>query len=247
MELGGQKETGLKLGGSWKKWVKWGIIVTVVGIFAGCFIRLVTWEDSYYRDKEGSERAVVEGEQHEEVATEELVEEEPTEEEVYEYIVAPERPRYLTIDELGIYDRRIRPVGINENGQLGTPVNIFDIGWYESSGLPGGGKTLLLDGHNGGPHVKGVFKNLPDLSIGGTIEIERGDGYIFYYKVVENIEVSLDESDMYMSTAMRSPESGKESVTLISCTGDWSSERNTYLSRQFVRAVLTEQKAPTSE
>ena len=247
MELGGQNNTGLKLGGKWKKWVKWSAIALLVVAAAGCFIRLVVWEDTYYREKEGSERDTVSTQETEVAAEEELIEEEPTEEEVYEYVVAPERPRYLTIHELGIYDRRIRPVGINENGQLGTPTNIFDVGWYESSGLPGGGKTLLIDGHNGGPHVKGVFKNLPELSIGGIIEIERGDGYIFYYKVVENVEVSLDESDVYMATAMRSPESGVESVSLISCTGDWSSERNTYLSRQFVRAVLTEQKAPASE
>ena len=239
---------GLKLPGGWKKWAKWGAVALVVILMLGAFIRLVTWEDAYYREMEGSERHTVEtaSSQSTNVAREELIEEEPTEQEVYEYVVEPDHPRYLTIDALHIYDARIRAVGINSEGQLGTPANIFDVGWYESSSLPGGGKTLLIDGHNGGPHVHGVFKDLPDLPLGAYIEVERGDGWIFYYSVVENIEVSLDESDMYMATAMQSPEPGKESLTLISCTGDWSSERSTYLSRQFVRAVLVDKKAPAT-
>lgn len=230
----------LELSGSWKKWIKWGALGLVCVLFLAFFIRVVTWEDAYYREMEGSERAVAEVKEEKE----ELSEEEPTDDEVREYTVAPDRPRYLTIDKLGVYGARIIPVGINSDGQLGTPNNIFDVGWYESSGLPGQGRTMLIDGHNGGPHIHGVFKNLPDLENGDTIEVERGDGWIFYYSVVENVTVGLDESDVYMATAMRSPESGKESVTLISCTGDWSDERDTYLSRQFTRAVLTDSRAP---
>ena len=104
--------------------------------------------------------------------------------------------------------------------------------------LTWGGMSLVIDGHNGGPNVYGVFKSLPNLEVGDIIVVERGDGEVFEYSVVENVEVSLDEADTYMATAMRSPESGKESVTLISCTGEWSDARYTYLSRQFTRAVL---------
>ena len=224
----------------WKGSIKWIVLAVVVLVIGGLFIRLVTWEDSYYREKEGSERSVVE---KSEDSREELIEVAPTDDEVREYTVAPERPRLLTIDKLGIHGARILPIGIDDEGQLGTPNNIFDVGWYESSGLPGGGGTLLIDGHNGGPHVHGVFKDLPELAAGDIIEVERGDGTIFQYSVVESTTVSLDESDMYMGTAMRSPEAGKESLTLISCTGEWSDERSTYLARQFVRAVLMPSQA----
>ncbi len=230
---------GLKLGRNWWKGaLKWGALGLVCLFILVFFVRLVIWEDNYYREMEGSERYTVS--KTENKPREELIEEKPDEKEVREYVVAPERPRLLTIDRLGVYGARIIPVGINEGGQLGTPNNIFDVGWYESSGLPGWGKTMLIDGHNGGPHVHGVFKDLPELEAGDIIEIERGDGAVFKYAVVENITVGLDEADVYMATALRSPEAGKESVTLISCTGDWSDERGTYLSRQFTRAVLVE-------
>jgi sortase (surface protein transpeptidase) len=98
---------------------------------------------------------------------------------------------------------------------------------------------MLIDGHNGGPHVHGVFKNLPELEPGDLIKVERGgDGVVLTYKVYDNQELSLEQSNTFMREAMRSPVSGTESLTLISCTGEWSSQRNTYLSRQFTRALL---------
>ena len=132
-------------------------------------------------------------------------------------------------------------MGINEKGELDTPRNIFDVGWYENSGKPGEGNTMMIDGHNGGPHVHGVFKDLPSLVIGDVIIIERGDGVVFKYEVVENKAVSLSESNKYMIEAAKSPEKGKESVTLITCTGEWSDQQQTYLSRQFTRATLIEE------
>lgn len=217
------------------KWTVWGALGLLLLVF---FVKVATYEANYYSEKEGSERAVAETV----VDTgEELIEEEPGEQEVREYVVAADRPRYLRISKLNINNARVLPMGVNAKGELDTPVNIFDVGWYESSGKPGQGGTLVIDGHNGGPHVHGVFKNLPDLVEGDIITVERGDGVVYNYSVVENVSVPLDDADAYMGTAAKSPQLGKESVTLISCTGEWSQKQQTYLSRQFVRAVLVEQ------
>lgn len=226
---------GLKIKG-WRKITKWAVWSALGVLLLGFFIRVATFEANYYGEKEGSERAVAERANEEE----ELIEVEPTEDEVRQYTVAPDRPRYLTIEKLGINKARILPMGVNDKGELDTPNNIFDVGWYEASGKPGLGGTMIIDGHNGGPHVLGVFKSLPSLAEGDIITVERGDGVVYNYKVVESTTVALSESDEYMATAARSPERGKESVTLISCTGEWSQQQGTYLSRQFVRAVLTD-------
>ncbi|MDO4399175.1 MAG: class F sortase [Candidatus Saccharibacteria bacterium] len=226
---------GLKIKG-WRKITKWAVWSALGVLLLGFFIRVATFEANYYGEKEGSERAVAERANEEE----ELIEVEPTEDEVRQYTVAPDRPRYLTIEKLGINKARILPMGVNDKGELDTPNNIFDVGWYEASGKPGLGGTMIIDGHNGGPHVLGVFKSLPSLAEGDIITVERGDGVVYNYKVVESTTVALSESDEYMATAARSPERGKESVTLISCTGEWSQQQGTYLSRQFVRAVLAD-------
>ena len=225
----------LKIKG-WRKITKWAVWSALGVLLLGFFIRVATFEANYYGEKEGSERAVAERVNEEG----ELIEVEPTEDEVRQYTVAPDRPRYLTIEKLGINKARILPMGVNDKGELDTPNNIFDVGWYEASGKPGLGGTMIIDGHNGGPHVLGVFKSLPSLAEGDIITVERGDGVIYNYKVVESTTVALSESDEYMATAARSPERGKESVTLISCTGEWSQQQGTYLSRQFVRAVLAD-------
>ena len=213
---------------------KW-IIISILGILMVVFVVKVTlWEKDYYEGKEGSERKVAMD------MGDDLIEEPPTEQEVVEYTVAPDRPRYLTVERLGIHNARMLPMGINKEGELTTPNNIFDVGWYDGSGKPGQGGTLLVDGHNGGPHVQGVFKALPSLGSGDIITVERGDGQIFHYSVVENKAVPLSESNDYMATAMMSPMKGKESITLISCTGEWSQAQKTYLSRQFTRAILVD-------
>ena len=219
------------------RWAIWSILAVLFLVF---LLRVVTFENSYYQEKEGSERAVAEGQQEEEEEEEELIEVPPTETEVYEYSVAPDRPRYLTIERLGIRNARILVMGINNKGELDTPRNIFDVGWYEGSDKPGQGGTMIIDGHNGGPHVHGVFKDLPALVVGDIIKVERGDGLVFNYKVADNKAVLLSESDGYMAEAAKTPIEGKESVTLITCTGEWSDRQQTYLSRQFTRAVLVE-------
>ncbi len=218
------------------KWVIWAILAIFFLVF---LIRVSSFENYYYNAKEGSEREVSPENASSIVTTQEdLIEEPPTEQEVYEYNVAADRPRYLTIEKRGIRNTRILPMGVNKKGELDTPRNIFDVGWYQNSGKPGLGGTMVIDGHNGGPHVRGVFKDLPNLTDGDLITVERGDGAVYTYEVVESKSVLLSDADAYMSTALRSPRPGEESLTLISCTGEWSQQRGTYLSRQFVRAVL---------
>ncbi|MBQ2660877.1 class F sortase [Candidatus Saccharibacteria bacterium] len=225
----------LKIKG-WRSIVKWSVWAILGVLFLVFFIRVATFEGSYYSEKEGSERAVAEVNND----NDELIEVKPTDDEVKEYVVAADRPRYLSVEKLGVVKARVLPMGVNSSGELDTPNNIFDVGWYDGSGKPGQGGTMIIDGHNGGPHVHGVFKNLPDLAKGDIITVQRGDGEIFNYEVVENTSVSLDDSNEYMKTAARTPVAGKESVTLISCTGEWSQSKGTYLSRQFTRAVLVE-------
>jgi len=225
----------LKIKG-WHRIIKWAILAVLVVLFLVFLIRVATFENDYYSGKEGTERAAAE-----QNGNTDLDETKPTDAEVGEYTVAPDRPRYLTVEKLGVGKSRVLPMSLNVSGELNTPNNIFDVGWYTGSGKPGQGGTIVIDGHNGGPHVHGVFKNLPDLVEGDIIQIERGDGKIFKYKVAENKTVDLSEADKYMSVAQKSPEHGRESVTLISCTGEWSQQQGTYLSRQFTRAILVDE------
>ena len=212
-----------------------GIIAIVLLV---CAARILIWEHYYYEEKEGSER---EASVSSPVEDEDVDETDVSDADKTEYNVAGDRPRYLSISKLGIKNSRVLPVGLTNSRQLATPNNIFDVGWYTESAKPGQDGAMVIDGHNGGPTKSGVFKNLPSLAEGDIIEIERGDGTTFKYRVVENNEYSLDEANENMNKmfSVPDPKKNKQSVSLITCSGEWSDIQKTYLSRQFVRAVLT--------
>lgn len=159
-----------------------------------------------------------------------------------QHVVESTHPRYLSIPALSVKNARILAMGIKENGELDTPTNIFDTGWYRESATPGDSSSaLLIDGHNGGPTKDGVFKQLPALSQGETISIERGDGELFTYVIKEVKEMSLEElNNGGMKELSYSIEPSVQGLNLISCTGTWIPAKNTYDKRVIVRAVLQE-------
>lgn len=218
---------------NWKKVIIRSIVAVIALIFVALFIKVAIWEAKYYSEKEGSERTAA-------VVSEEILDEsEISEAQITEYTVPAENPRYITIPKLNVTKARVIQVSLKTNKELGTPNNIYDVGWYNASGKPGEGGTLMLDGHNGGPTKYGIFKNLPNLVEGDIITIERGDGEIFNYKVVENKTITIEEAANYMNTALHyNKKSKKESLSIITCTGEWSASQSTYLSRQFTHAVL---------
>lgn len=218
------------------------LIFAVFLILAGAFFtKVAIWENNYLAAKEGSERIPPESHSetfYETVDGEEVDETKPTEVEIQAYTVAPEKPRFLTIPSIRIYNARITEIGVRANGELSTPSNIYNIGWYNGSSLPGERGVSVMDAHGGSQGV-GVFKDLPKLKPGDAITVEMGDGRLFTYRVADVVTKQIgDDANNYMSTAFSSPDGKTPSLTLITCTGEWSQRLQTYMQRLFVRAVL---------
>ncbi|MDL2235588.1 class F sortase [Christensenellaceae bacterium OttesenSCG-928-L17] len=212
--------------------------VAILIILALCLVRVAIWEYNYYKEKEGSPRATISTPFID--GTVEVDETEVTETVIKQHVVSPDKPRYLTISKLGVNNARIIEVSANSGEPMGTPVGIFDVGWARTSGKPGQGGVLLMDGHNGGPTKDGVFKRLDQLRPDDVIIIERGDGRTFTYQVYDTKILNLTEASAYMLTLMESPISGRESLSIITCTGTWINSTRTYDSRVMLRAVLVE-------
>lgn len=143
-------------------------------------------------------------------------ESEPAAAAVGSYQVDPTLPRLITIPSLGV-QARIQRQGVTKNGALQAPGNIFNAGWYEGSSKPGDGGAVLVDGHVAGPTKHGVFYNLKNIKAGAVIEIERGDGQKFNYKVVKT--QSFDNDQVDMASALVPIVTGKAGLNLITCTG----------------------------
>lgn len=141
----------------------------------------------------------------------------PTASELASYIVAPTLPRYLIIPKLGV-DALILPVGINVDGSLGTPDNVFNTAWYDESSQPGQKDAMLIDGHISSWTTRGVFYGLNTLLPGDIIDVQGGNGAIFTYKVVKT--QVYDSNNVNMVAALSPIDPTKPGLNLISCTGE---------------------------
>lgn len=212
------------------------VLAIIILLLAGFFIRVAIWEHNYLERMEGSERAtapmvsVEDGEEVEDTP--------PTSTEVAEYVVAPDKPRYFSIPSLGINNARIVEIGLRSNGELSTPYNIYDVGWYNASALPGTNKVAVMDGHSGSNGI-GVFGKLPRIESGAIITVEMGDSRLYTYRVVDTTTKKVgSEANDYMAEVFSTPELGKGSLSLITCTGDYLLTQKTFSHRFFLRAVL---------
>lgn len=155
--------------------------------------------------------------------------------EVAQYIVAPDKPRYLMIPKVGV-DARIISVGLDDQGALKTPANIYDTAWFNQSSLPGQTGAMLIDGHVSSWKAHGVFFNIKNLVVGDVIKIQRGDDTVFKYEVVKVQFYDADNVDMVAATM--SADANRPGLNLITCTGDIIAGTYLFTQRVVVFAVL---------
>ncbi|HTE84828.1 MAG TPA: class F sortase [Dehalococcoidia bacterium] len=122
-----------------------------------------------------------------------------------------------------------------------SPNNKDDVAYYDFTTHPGNGcsapnkcANTVLSGHvDWFTKQTGVFWNLKDLKNGDEIDVKLTDGVSYKYKVVANT-VYKDEDAPVQEILGDTPQ---ESVTLITCAGDFDPKSQEYNNRRVVRAV----------
>lgn len=147
------------------------------------------------------------------------------------YVVDASMPRFLTIDRLNM-KARIQQMGINTDGAVQAPVNIHDSGWYKGSAKPGTPGAAFIDGHASGNTRKGLFAYIDTLKNGDSVKVEQGDGEVFTYRVVHSETVPKDSVDM--GKALTVYGGAEEGLNLMTCTGRWIANQETYDERVVV-------------
>lgn len=147
------------------------------------------------------------------------------------YTVAPDMPRFLKIKSLDM-KARIQQMGVNSEGAVQAPVNIYDSGWYKGSAKPGTQGAAFIDGHASGSTREGLFAYIDTLKAGDGVIVEQGDGTEFTYRVVNVETVSKDAVDMNKALAVYG--GAKEGLNLMTCTGKWIADQETYDKRVIV-------------
>ena len=162
----------------------------------------------------------------------------PSTDDINKYQVAPNMPRYLIIPSLNVF-ARVRSVGVDKTGAIGTPTNVFDTAWYNQSSLPGQSGAALIDGHVSSWKTNGVFYGIKNIKPGELVKVQRGDGKVFTFSVVKNQVYPYDSVDM---TALLAPiVPGVPGLNLITCTGKIIHGTNEFNQRMVVFTKLISQ------
>lgn len=132
-------------------------------------------------------------------------------------------------------DAHVQHVGINWKGNMATPNNFTDVGWYKYGVPPGFQGSAVLAGHvDNGLGLSGVFKRLGEVVVGDTIEIETKEGKILTFNVVEMQVYPHDKVPAEILFARHDT----ARLNLITCEGDWLAGERTYDKRLVVYAEL---------
>ena len=145
-------------------------------------------------------------------------------------------PVELQVDSVGV-DAPIE-LGDVVDGAMQDPSGPWVVSWYEPLGKIGEGGNVVLAGHvdywNVGPAVFWDVRYLPE---GDIIRIVGEDGKNYEYAVqwtqpymAEELTPEVIQNDIVGDT-------GEETLTLITCGGDFDPATGEYLQRWVVRAT----------
>ncbi|HSX36820.1 MAG TPA: sortase [Patescibacteria group bacterium] len=136
---------------------------------------------------------------------------------VANYTVAPDLPKYVSIPSIGVATARVIQLGLSGNGQIATPDNIYDTGWYNGSAKPGKQGAMFIYGHVSSWQANGVFYNLKKLRPGDYVTITRGDNTTYTYQVVTSKTYPYNNVDM--DEVLSPIDASTPGLNLMTCTG----------------------------
>ncbi|MEL6891069.1 MAG: class F sortase [Actinomycetota bacterium] len=142
------------------------------------------------------------------------------------------QPRAILTDRIDLSDYPVRPVGLEDDGQLEVP-DETEIGWYRygaTSGRPG---ATVLAAHVSWNDTTGPFFRLGTMEPGDRISVELTDGTEREYLVVER--TMYDKQELPRDRIWRN--TGPETLVLITCGGDFNPEIRRYRQNIVVYAV----------
>lgn len=135
-------------------------------------------------------------------------------------------------------EANIEQVGILDNGQMGVPQKINDVGWFEPGVKPGSRGSAVLAGHVDSKTGPAIFFNLKDLKQGDEIIVtdKTGKALTFLVKKQESYPRGSAPIDEIFQT------SEGQNLNLITCSGTFNRSAGTHEERLVVFAELKKEK-----
>lgn len=146
----------------------------------------------------------------------------------------PSWPTQLLIPSLKL-DTSVQWTGITKRGTMAVPLSYNEAGWYRYGTVPGARGSAVMAGHvDGGGGFPAVFNSLKNLRGGEIVEVINAGGETLRFRV-ETVETYPRDS---VPTERLFADTNTARLNLITCTGEWVPEEETYADRLVVYAVL---------
>jgi sortase (surface protein transpeptidase) len=146
-------------------------------------------------------------------------------------------PIALQVDSVGV-DAPIE-LGNVTDGVMQDPSGPWVVSWYEPLGKVGEGGNVVMAGHvdywNVGPAVFWDVRYLPE---GDVIRVVGEDGKNYEYAVQWTQSYMADQLTPEVIQGEIVGDTGEETLTLITCGGEFNPETGEYNQRWVVRANL---------
>jgi LPXTG-site transpeptidase (sortase) family protein len=147
-------------------------------------------------------------------------------------MIAGDRPVQIAFDSIGL-NAEIEVLEIVD-GAFEDPTTSDKVAWYKDTATPGESGNVMMAGHlNYWGDPEGVFFALAGVQEGEVIEVTLQDGTTYRYQVVSVEQVEANAETLETVAA----QTGEQTLTLITCGGQWDPGIQSYLHRTVVKAV----------
>lgn len=142
-------------------------------------------------------------------------------------------PTRIKIPSIGV-DAVIQPTGILENGEMGVPENVDEVGWFEPGYKAGAKGHAVLAGHVDSLTGPAIFYDLKLVKPGAQVTLIGDDGreMIFEVKELTSYETAKAPIEAIFG------KSNKRMLNLITCTGNYNRDIGSHEERLVVSAEL---------
>lgn len=142
-------------------------------------------------------------------------------------------PVQLSIPSIGV-ETAIEAVGIDEQGRMGTPDRIDQVGWYQFGAKAGATGNVVLSGHLDDLNGPAIFADLANIRPGDVVTLRNGE-QTANYETVSIKQYRLN--DMPLASIFAATQSKR--LQLITCAGPYDPQKG-YRDRVVVTAQLIE-------
>jgi hypothetical protein len=154
----------------------------------------------------------------------------------HEVGLARSRPIQLSIPSLDL-SVPLSSLGLNANGTVSVPTDIFEPGWYRLGATPGQLGTSVILGHVDSYRGPAVFFKLRDLVVGDRVNVGLADGLTARFKVIGTATYLKAHFPAHLVYGPRS----YGALQLITCGGVFDNGTGHYLSNVVVYTALVSQ------